>query len=86
MAPTLDRGDIVILDNLRTHKVAGAMEAIQAADAAAFFLPAYSLLRKAAERTVPDLWRTIRPTSTRSNKSSASSKRPQRWQPGRPGL
>jgi transposase len=75
LAPTLDRGDIVIMDNLRTHKVTGVMEAIQAADATAFFLPAYSpdlnpieqvfsklkaLLRKAAERTVPDLWRRIR--------------------------
>jgi transposase len=75
LAPTLDRGDIVIMDNLRTHKVAGVMEAIQAADATMFFLPAYSpdlnpieqvfsklkaLLRKAAERTVPNLWRRIR--------------------------
>jgi transposase len=75
LAPTLDRGDIVFMDNLRTHKVAGVKEAIEAADAMAIYLPAYSpdlnpieqvfsklkaLLRKAAERTVPGLWRRIR--------------------------
>jgi transposase len=42
LAPTLAHGDIVIMDNLRTHKVAGVMEAIEAADATALFLPAYS--------------------------------------------
>jgi transposase len=75
LAPTLDRGDIVIMDNLPTHKVAGVMEAIEAANATAVYLPAYSpdlnpieqvfsklkaLLRKAAERTIPGLWRRIR--------------------------
>ena len=75
LAPTLARGDIVIMDNLRTHKVAGVMEAIEAANATAVYLPAYSpdlnpieqvfsklkaLLRKAAERTIPGLWRRIR--------------------------
>ena len=75
LAPTLDRGDIVIMDNLPTHKVAGVTEAIEAADAMAIYLPAYSpdlnpieqvfsklkaLLRKAAERTIPGLWRRIR--------------------------
>jgi transposase len=74
LAPTLNRGDIVIMDNLRTHKVAGVMEAIEAV----LYLPAYSpdlnpveqvfsklkaLLRKAAERTVPGLWRRIRSIS-----------------------
>jgi len=75
LAPTLDQGDIVIMDNLPTHKVAGVTEAIEAADAMAIYLPAYSpdlnpieqvfsklkaLLRKAAERTIPGLWRRIR--------------------------
>ena len=75
LAPTLDRGDIVFMDNLPTHKVTGVKEAIEAADAMAIYLPAYSpdlnpieqvfsklkaLLRKAAERTVPGLWRRIR--------------------------
>jgi transposase len=75
LAPTLDRGDIVFMDNLPTHKVAGVTEAIEVADAMAIYLPAYSpdlnpieqvfsklkaLLRKAAERTIPGLWRRIR--------------------------
>jgi transposase len=67
----LDRGDIVFMDNLSTHKVAGVKEAIEAVDAAVLYLPAYSspdlnpieqvfsklkaLLRKAAERTIPGL-------------------------------
>jgi DDE superfamily endonuclease len=63
------------MDNLPTHKVAGVTEAIEAADAMAIYLHAYSpdlnpieqvfsklkaLLRKAAERTIPGLWRRIR--------------------------
>jgi transposase len=75
LVPTLDRGDIVFMDNLPSHKVAGVTEAIEAADALAIYLPAYSpdlnpieqvfsklkaLLRKAAERTIPGLWRKIR--------------------------
>jgi len=42
LAPTLDRGDIIIMDNLPTHKVGGVMKAIRAADAIVIFLPAYS--------------------------------------------
>ena len=42
LAPTLDRGDIVVMDNLPTHKVAGVIQAIKAADATTCFLPAYS--------------------------------------------
>jgi transposase len=75
LAPTLDRGDIVIMDNLPAHKVTGVLQAIEAKNATALYLPAYSpdlnpieqvfsklkaLLRKAAERTVPGLWRRIR--------------------------
>jgi transposase len=42
LAPTLKRGDIVILDNLRSHKVAGVREAIEAQGAALVYLPPYS--------------------------------------------
>ncbi len=70
LAPTLDRRDVVIMDNLPAHKVAGVTDAIEAVGATAFYLPPYSpdlnpieqvfsklkaLLRKAAERTVPKL-------------------------------
>src|SRR6266536_3367788 len=74
LAPTLHRGDIVIIDNLPAHKVAGVTDAIEAVGARAVYLPPYSpdlnpieqlfsklkaLLRKAAERTIPRLLRKI---------------------------
>ena len=74
LAPTLVPGEIVLLDNLRSHKVAGIAEAIAARGAQLIYLPPYSpdlnpieqafakykaLLRKAAERTVESLWQTI---------------------------
>ena len=74
LVPTLKPGDIVIMDNLPAHKVAGVREAIEAAGATRLFLPAYSpdfnpiemafaklkaLLKKAAARTVVDLWVAI---------------------------
>ena len=74
LVPTLKRGDIVIIDNLKVHHVAGVREAIEAAGATLRYLPRYSpdldpielafaklkaLLCKAAERSVPGLWRTI---------------------------
>lgn len=74
LAPTLRPGDIVILDNLSSHKRAAAREVIEARGARLRFLPPYSpdfnpiemafaklkaLLRKAAERTVEGLWNRI---------------------------
>jgi transposase len=70
----LKPGDIVIMDNLPAHKIAGVRQAIEAAGARLYYLPPYSpdfnpiemafsklkaLLRKAAARTVTDLWTTI---------------------------
>ena len=75
LAPTLKRGDIVVIDNLPAHKVAGVKDAIEAAGATLQYLPQYSpdlnpiempfskfkaFLRKAAERTVRGLCRRIR--------------------------
>ena len=71
LVPELDPGDIVVMDNLPAHKVAGIRQAIEAAGATLLYLPPYSpdcnpiemafsklkaLLRKAAARTVDDLW------------------------------
>ncbi len=42
LAPTLKRGDIVVLDNLPAHKVAGIREAISARRSQLFYLPPYS--------------------------------------------
>jgi transposase len=74
LAPTLNPGDTVILDNLPAHKVAGVREAVEKVGARLLFLPPYSpdfnpienafaklkaLLRKAAARTITDLWAAI---------------------------
>jgi transposase len=74
LAPTLQRGDIVVLDNLASHKVSGVREAIEAVGARVAYLPPYSpdlnpielvfsklkwLLRSAGERTVDGLWRLL---------------------------
>jgi transposase len=74
LVPTLKPGDIVILDNLGSHKGQAVRTAIRAAGAKLFFLPPYSpdlnpieqvfaklktLLRKAAERSGDATWRRI---------------------------
>ena len=42
LVPVLKRDDVVILDNLPTHKVAGVQEAIESAGARLEYLPPYS--------------------------------------------
>lgn len=74
LIPALRPGDIVVLDNLGSHKGSQVREAIQAAGARLVFLPAYSpdlnpieqvfakiktLLRKQDPRTVETTWRSI---------------------------
>jgi transposase len=74
LAPSLKRGDIVVMDNLPVHKVVGVEDAIEAAGATLLYLPPYSPdfnpiepaiskfkahLRKAAEHTIPRLLRRI---------------------------
>jgi len=74
LCPTLKPGDIVIADNLSSHKVAGIAQAIGAVGARIVYLPPYSpdlnpieklfaklkaLLRREAKRTVAGLWAEI---------------------------
>ena len=42
LAPSLRPGDVVVMDNLSSHKSAAAIEAIEAVDAQVWFLPPYS--------------------------------------------
>ena len=42
LAPTLQPGDMVVLDNLASHKVVGVRQAIEATGARVRYLPAYS--------------------------------------------
>jgi transposase len=74
LVPTLKPRDIVVMDNLGSHKGIAVRRAIRAAGATLIFLPPYSpdlnpieqmfaklkaLLRKANARTVEDTWRSI---------------------------
>ncbi len=42
LAPQLRPGDILVMDNLQTHKVAGVVAAVEAQDARVLYLPPYS--------------------------------------------
>jgi transposase len=74
LAPTLRKGDIVILDNLSSHKSPGAADALREIGAWFLFLPPYSpdlnpiemafsklkaLIRKVAARTYQELWQAV---------------------------
>lgn len=74
LAPTLQSGDVVVMDNLPAHKVAGVCEIIDAAGASLRYLPPYSpdfnpiemasaklkaFLRRVAARSIPDLWDAV---------------------------
>jgi transposase len=71
LVPTLKKNDIVVMDNLSSHKLEGVREAIEAIGAKLLYLPPYSpdfnpieqvfsklkaLLRKFSECTVDALW------------------------------
>lgn len=75
LLPTLNWGDTVIMDNVRTHKIEGVREMIESAGARLLYLPAYSpdlnpielafaklkaFLRKASARTRHAILRSIR--------------------------
>ena len=74
LVPTLESGDIVVMDNLPAHKNAAIRNAIESKGATLRYLPPYSpdfnpienafaklkaLLRKAAERTIAGLWEAV---------------------------
>jgi transposase len=74
LAPTLAKGDVVILDNLGSHKGRAARRAVRQAGAHMLFLPPYSpdlnpieqlfaklkhLMRMAEPRTVEATWRKV---------------------------
>ena len=75
LAPTLRPGDVVVMDNLPAHRRSDVRVIIEAVGATLRYLPPYSpdlnpienafaklkaLLRKAAARSIPDLWNAIR--------------------------
>ena len=74
LAPTLQSGDVIVLDNLSSHKSPTAAAALKAVGAWFLFLPPYSpdlnpiemafaklkaLIRRAAARTYDELWQAV---------------------------
>ena len=74
LVPTLQPGDIVVMDNLPAHRMTGVRSAIEQAGAELRYLPPYSpdfnpiemafsklkaLLRKAAAKTIDELWSVV---------------------------
>ncbi|ANK94378.1 IS630 family insertion sequence transposase protein (plasmid) [Rhizobium phaseoli] len=74
LVPPLEIGDVVIMDNLPAHKIAGVRDAIERAGAKLMFLPPYSpdfnpienafsklkaMLRGRAERKIDALWDAV---------------------------
>ncbi|WP_404924722.1 IS630 family transposase [Mesorhizobium sp. ORM16] len=74
LVPTLEPGDVVVMDNLPAHKAAGVRDAIETAGASLLYLPPYSpdfnpienpfaklkaLMRAKAERTISALWDAV---------------------------
>ena len=70
LVPTLSPGDIVVMDNLPAHKATAVRIAIEAAGARLLYSPDFNPienafarlkagLRKAAARTIPELWTVI---------------------------
>ena len=74
LLPTLQKGDIVVMDNLSSHKVAGVEKAIESVEATVLYLPPYSpdfnpieyvfsklktMQRKLKLRTMEELWKKL---------------------------
>ncbi|WP_174479289.1 IS630 family transposase [Neorhizobium galegae] len=74
LVPTLQVGDVVVMDNLPAHKTSGVRDAIERAGAKLMFLPPYSpdfnpienafsklkaMLRARAERKIDALWDAV---------------------------
>jgi transposase len=74
LVPTLQAGDIVVMDNLASHHLEGVRERIEVTGAQLWYLPPYSpdlnpielwfaklkaLLRTARRRTVEELWTEV---------------------------
>jgi transposase len=66
LAPTLKPGDIVVMDNLASHKVAGIKEAIEATGATLRYLPPYSPDLNPIEQAIAKLKSHLRKEAART--------------------
>jgi transposase len=86
LAPTLRRGDVVVLDNLAVHKKPEVRAAIEAAGTHIRFLPPYSPhfnpIELAFAKLKPSFWRRGRARSITSPRSSALRSRSSRRRDG----
>ena len=88
LAPELKTGDIVIMDNLSSHKGSGVLEQIKSTGAMALYLPPYSpdlnpiemafsklkqLMRSAGHRTMTGLWEDVQRMLDRITSADAAS-------------
>ena len=69
LAPTLAAGDIVIADNLSSHKVAGVREMIEARGASLWFLPPYSPDLNPIEQAIAKLKQLVRSAAPRTREA-----------------
>jgi transposase len=69
LRPTLCPGDIVIMDNLRAHKVAGIREAVEQAGARLLYLPPYSPDLSPIEQCWSKLKTALRTTQPRTREA-----------------
>ena len=87
LAPVLRPGDVVVMDNLSSHKVQGVRRAIEEKGAELLYLPPYSpdlnpiemafaklksLLRAKALRTMDELWKALGPISNAFSQTECS--------------
>jgi len=69
LCPTLERGDIIVMDNLRAHKVNGIREAIAARGAKLLYLPPYSPDLSPIERCWSKLKTALRARGARTRRA-----------------
>lgn len=71
LVPTLQRDDIVVMDNLSSHKAAAVRSAIRAAGAKLFFLPPYSPDLNPIEQAFSQLKTLLRKENARTQTQTA---------------
>jgi transposase len=69
LTPTLHAGDIVVMDNLSSHKAAGVREAIEAAGASLLYLPPYSPDLNPIEAMWSKVKQSLRGASARTSRT-----------------
>ena len=75
LAPMLPANDIVVMDNLSSHKTAGVREEIEAAEASLLYLPPYSPDFNPIESMGSKVKQSLRSAAARNSRCAAQSHR-----------